>query len=371
MRKNKVLFLTRYSSIGASSRVRFYQFIPWLSKDYELHCQELFGDSYLKSLYQKNNRDISVVFFSYIRRLIFLLRELGKFDVVVVEKELFPYIPAFFETYLLRKSPFILDYDDATMHVYDKSKSKIILYFLKDKIKILMNSASANVVGNSYLYEYAISSGVNPVKLQKIPSVVDIARYPRGVIRKNVPAKCVIGWIGSPGSQRVLLPMVALLKELTLTHNVKVVLVGAKEIDGYADCFEYTNWTLESEVEILSQFDIGIMPLQDEPFQHGKCAYKIIQYMAAGLPVVCSPVGVNVEIVKNGVNGFKAVGQVEWREFLRLLVDDLRLRDTLGKKGRELVEDNFTLEYAGEHLHRVLARVANSDDNKISDDFSN
>jgi glycosyltransferase involved in cell wall biosynthesis len=117
---------------------------------------------------------------------------------------------------------------------------------------------------------------------------------------------------------------------------------------------EIVPWSEDTEVDCISRFDIGIMPVPDEPFEQGKCGYKLIQYMACGKPVVASPVGANRDIVHHGVNGFVATSEAEWMDSLMTLCRDPATRDRMGKAGRARVEAQYALDVAAPRLHAIL-----------------
>jgi len=104
--------------------------------------------------------------------------------------------------------------------------------------------------------------------------------------------------------------------------------------------------------------DIGIMPLPDEPWARGKCGYKLIQYMACGLPVVASPVGVNSEIVQHGVNGFLAQTEEEWAEAIQTLAESDKLRARMGEEGRRIAHTQYSLETWGPKLAKLIRSVS-------------
>jgi len=116
-------------------------------------------------------------------------------------------------------------------------------------------------------------------------------------------------------------------------------------------------WSEDTEAECISRFDIGIMPIPDEPFERGKCGYKLIQYMACGKPVVASPVGANREIVRHGVDGFLANSEMEWTESINALCRDPSLRERMGQAGRERVNSLYSLDVAAPRLHSILLSV--------------
>jgi glycosyltransferase involved in cell wall biosynthesis len=121
---------------------------------------------------------------------------------------------------------------------------------------------------------------------------------------------------------------------------------------------EILPWTEDSEVSLIQSMDIGLMPLPETPWTRGKCAYKLIQYMACGLPVVASPVGVNCEVVEHGVNGFLAATNEEWRSAVETLMSDADLRRRMGNAGRKKVEESYSLQVWGPRVAQMLRRVA-------------
>ena len=119
------------------------------------------------------------------------------------------------------------------------------------------------------------------------------------------------------------------------------------------------DWSESSEVQAVQSFTVGVMPLQDDPWARGKCGYKLIQYMACGLPVVASPVGVNCEIVEHGLNGYLATSEAEWLSALSQLRSQPQLREEFGRTGRRKVESTYSLEVTGPRLAELLRSAAN------------
>src|SRR5262249_52339431 len=119
----------------------------------------------------------------------------------------------------------------------------------------------------------------------------------------------------------------------------------------------YVEWNLQEELTFFAHFDIGVMPLRDSAFARGKCGFKLIQYMAAGLPVVASPVGANCEVVQDGSNGFLARTDEDWTLRLRQLIDDRGLRQRMGANGRALVRRSYSAQYCWPVYASVLTGV--------------
>lgn len=350
----EILILSRYSRLGSSSRLRMTQYIPFLSEN-ELNITQkcFFNDRYLMLLY--NNKKISkfLLFKFYLKRVLILLNA-KKYDLIWIEKEIFPYFPAMFE-YALNKFniPYIVDYDDAVFHNYDLSKNKYIKKLLGNKIDNVMKYSSIVIAGNQYISERAKLSGAKEVVI--IPTVVDIERYSEKV---NYQSDIIIvGWIGSPYTQKYLVDIIKILEKMSKSNPIRLVLVGANhsiqesvsELD-----IEVLPWSENMEAEYIKSFDIGIMPLVDGPWEKGKCGYKLIQYMASGVPVIASPVGVNVEIVMNNQCGYLAGIPSEWEVSFQMLISDYKKRQHYGKNGRKAVEQIYSLQVQRTKLLNII-----------------
>lgn len=179
--------------------------------------------------------------------------------------------------------------------------------------------------------------------------------------QKSAGEPPIVGWIGTPQTSRYLKPLLPVFESIQKDLPVRFVAVGAREVDFADTPVEAWPWSEESEVESIQQFDIGIMPLEDSPWERGKCGYKLIQYMACGVPVVASPVGVNVEIVVPDTNGLLADSAEEWGRALRsLLMADSSVRDSIGRAGRERVEEWYSLEAQAPRFYNLIHEVQRS-----------
>lgn len=347
----KVLLLSRYGSLGASSRVRYRQYLPYLrSHGVEVSIAPLFSNTYLKALY-KGDKSWREVFAGYGRRFFKLLR-IRKFDIVIIEKELFPFLPSIAECLLdIIGVRYVVDYDDALFHRYDHHGNALVRFLLGKKIDKVMRHSKVVIAGNEYLAKRARQAGAPLVEI--IPTVVDTKRYfPTHKPVNKVP---VVGWIGTPKTSRYLLPLLSVFQDLTKEMNVRFVAVGACEEDFEDTPVEVLPWSEETEVATIQLFDIGIMPLDDSHWERGKCGYKLIQYMACGLPVVASPVGVNCEIVIPDKNGFLARTNSEWKTMLRfLLQSDVTVRKSMGRYSRSYVDDWYSLHAQSPRLYETL-----------------
>jgi glycosyltransferase involved in cell wall biosynthesis len=173
----------------------------------------------------------------------------------------------------------------------------------------------------------------------------------------------IIGWIGSQSTFKYLLTIKEVLKRLIAEYNVFVHIVGAKDTLGLGEHEIHADWSEETEVASILKFDVGIMPLIDTPWEQGKCAYKLIQYMGCGIPVVASAVGMNNKVVKHDYSGFLVKSETEWFNYLEKYTIDSNLRKEHGENGREIVENKYCLQ---KQLHKYLEIFKNSDNDKFN-----
>ncbi len=351
-----ILLLSKYSRKGASTRLRLLQYLPFLETEgVQITVSSLFDDHYLDQLYQHGKRAPLRMMMLYLRRL-FVLLSVFRYDLIWIEKEIFPYMPALAERMLhwLGKR-YVVDFDDAIFHNYDRSGNSVLRRVLGRKIDVVMRCATCVVAGNDYLASRAKTSGA--VRVEMVPTVVDATRYSR--TDSSPAARPVIGWIGSPYTQSYVADIAWALTSLCQKHNARLMLVGASA--DIATKFpgldvEVVPWSEASEAEVIAGMDIGIMPLPDGPWERGKCGYKLIQYMACGIPVIASPVGVNVDIVGASQCGLLAANLAEWEVALDKLLESPKQRLQLGRAGRQAVENQYSLAVQAPVLARILTQ---------------
>ncbi|WP_017942175.1 MULTISPECIES: glycosyltransferase family 4 protein [unclassified Thioalkalivibrio] len=357
----RVLLLSRYGDLGASSRVRYLQYLgDFQERGWTVEISPLFSNAYLQALYAGRGRFRETVR-GYLRRLYALLRA-RKFDVLIIEKELFPFLPAWFERVLAQLNvPYVVDYDDALFHRYDLHRRAVVRGLLGRKIDAVMRHSALVIAGNEYLADRARAAGAQRIEI--IPTVVDTDRYQAAAKRAEGPL--VVGWIGTPKTSRYLQPLVPVFERLHRDLGVRFVAVGARAANFVGTPVEAWPWSEETEVSSIQQFDIGIMPLEDSPWERGKCGYKLIQYMACGLPVVASPVGVNREIVEDGRNGFLASATDDWMETLKELAGNGEQRAAMGAHGRRKVETWYSRAAQAPRVIDVMREAAEKPENRI------
>jgi len=330
------------------------QYIPYLSKaGFDVEVASLFDAEYLDAMYA-GRRSIASMKRYYLNRL-HQLRSSA--DLVWLENEALPWIPWPMEKLVWPKNiPVVSDFDDAIFHRYDQSRHSLVRKGLGQKIDHVMRASKVVFAGNKYLAERVGKAGAESVEI--IPTVLDTEAYTPGQI-KNPDGIVRLGWVGTPETWSSFASQYAnMLSCLASSFGGVCRIVGAEAVLRLEGPFEFLPWSEETEVTAINGMDIGLMPLPDTPWTRGKCGYKLIQYMACGLPVVASPVGVNCEIVEHGVNGFLAETDGEWRSAIKTLLSDAELRHRMGAAGRKKVEDSYSLQVWGPRVSQMLREVA-------------
>lgn len=346
----RVLALTKYGRQAASARQRLLQFEPFLGRHgIAITTCPLLDDNYVGRIARGQPASMRDVLGAYLRRLRTLLT-VRDVDAVWVAYELFPYLPGPMERLVsLMRKPVIVDYDDAIFHMYDAHRRAAVRWALGRKLEPLIASADMVVAGNQYLETYA--RRFNPA-VALIPTVVDTRAYLPA--RRETPLRPVVGWIGSPSTWRYVEPVLPALLPVIARAGGVFRAIGAGPAAQRWPGIESIAWAEATEVADVQAMDVGIMPLPDEEWARGKCGYKLIQYMACGLPTVASPVGVNSAIVRDGETGFLVHDEREWVLAVGRLLADNALRRSMGNIGRERVVDRYSLHSQEPHLLRAF-----------------
>lgn len=336
-----IFIFTKYGTLGASSRIRTYQYLSkFLPGELSVHTNVLISDEQLKKKYAEERYSFFRIIASFVKRLLKLFQT-GRNDILYIEKELFPWVPGFVEYVLLSNRTYILNYDDAIFHNYDLHPNPIIRCLYKNKIGTLIKRSSATICGNKYLASYAVAAGARKVLV--IPTVVDISKYKLTRVHRATNCPKIV-WIGSPSTIKYLQSISHVLQQVALNRAYILKVIGVIDFSIVGVTIECMPWTEESEIDGLLDCDIGIMPLFNTRWEQGKCGYKLIQYMACGLPVIASNLGANREIVSNNVNGYLASDDESWTVNLIALLDDFKLRERLGTRGRSLIESVYSVD---------------------------
>jgi glycosyltransferase involved in cell wall biosynthesis len=345
---NHVLVLTRYGSLGASSRIRFFQYFPYLQgHGISLVSDALVNDVLLESRYLNAKYGYGELVIAYLKRIWILLFK-TRFEILWIEKEALPWFPLWWELILLRRRPYILDFDDAIFHNYDLHPNRIVRFLYGRRIDGLMRHAALVVAGNNYLAQRARDAGAGRVEV--LPTVIDLERYAGHRQLQPIDTPLRIVWIGSPSTVIYLNLLAKPLQSLAKRYPFVLRAIGGTPEPMSGVEVELVDWTEETEVARIGECAVGIMPLLDSPWEQGKCGYKLIQYMACELPVVASPVGVNCEIVAHAEDGYLAKDDDEWVSALSTLLNDAELRKSMGRKGRLKVEETYCIQQTSAKL---------------------
>jgi len=326
----KVAFLIHSLEVN-SCRYRVLQYIPYLKKQ---------GVKVSLHFYQRKWMD-KLKFYN----------TLGHYDLLFIHRKLFS--PMEFWYIRNQAHKIVYDFDDALM--YRSSGSGTQRSFSRRlKFAYMVKRMDFIVAGNQFLKSETLR--YNP-HVEVIPTSIDLSRHNlKESSHRDGPI--TIGWLGSSSTLKYLRHLSPVFEDLfRIFPNTRLKIVCD-------DFFDLPNmpvikkrWSLKEEVEDLKSFDIGIMPLTHDLWSQGKCGLKILQYYSVGLPVVCSPVGVNQDIVRNGENGFWAWNQDEWKYGLAELIKNEELRKTMGKRGRTAVEASYSLEVNEPRLLDVLKKT--------------
>lgn len=276
-----------------------------------------------------------------------------EYNVVVLERKLIqPW-----DLSLLRKCSrrLIFDFDDAIMYRSSKRATPRSSARMR-KFKRIVESCDLVLAGNNFLKEQALKF-TSEERVVVIPTVVDLTTYPvknHGQSSKEI----VLGWIGSAGTLYYLNRILPTLEKVASRfRHVCLKIVCDQFLDSSTMRVIKKPWNESDEMSDLQSFDIGIMPLTDDLWARGKCALKIVQYMAVGIPVVCSPIGTNRDIVSDGLSGFWAETEREWIDRLGILIEKGELRRKMGRAGRQIVEEGYSLNAVGDRLVRIFEEL--------------
>lgn len=318
----KILFLTISDQSAASSRYRVYQYLDYFKKE-KVEC--------VASSNLKEN-----------------LFKLTQYDVIIIQKKLYPWWVERVIKFLNPK--LIFDFDDAIFTSPNMNWS----WYTKKKVNLRLSNilkiSRWVIVGNKFLKEYAQQFNK---KVVVIPTSIDINRYP--VKGEETKEKVTIGWIGSSANLIYLRQLENVFKAISDKFpQVVLKVICDKPFETKNIPTIDVKWDINRELEELLTVDIGIMPLEDNLWTRGKCAFKALQCMALGIPVVCSLVGANKEVIKDNENGLLANTEDEWIDKISLLVTDSSLRKKLGKEGRRTVEDSFSSQVNFPKLKEVI-----------------
>ena len=283
--------------------------------------------------------------------------------VVFLQRDLVALPKSRLETLLpLFNRHIVFDFDDAIFRCPSWSSAEERTYFdaaQREKIQAICKLSVAVIVGNAWLADWV--RPLNP-NVHVVPTMLDTEEFrpPAKRVPNDVP---VIGWVGTSGNLFYLRAIAGALRALAKRRDF-VLRVICDRVDDEAlnglPSVDFVVWSADNEVARIQDFDIGIMPLTDDDWSRGKAGFKLIQYMACGVPIVWSPVGANTEVAgPDGECGIPARTDQAWVAALERLLDDAELRARLGACGRRRALECFDRRRGADQLAAILSQVAN------------
>jgi glycosyltransferase involved in cell wall biosynthesis len=363
-RRIKVLAITPIPEQGAGCRFRIAQYLPYLrDAGFDVTISSFYTPQFFNVVYQGGHwlEKAGNVLSATVRRLI-EAQQLDRYDVIFLYREAIPAGPALVEWMISRSGiPVVYDFDDA-IFLPSVSEANKALGFLKNpgRVASIVARSTHVVVGNEFLAQYA--RRYNPA-VTVIPTAVDTTRFvPRTERTSHPDGKLVVGWIGSPTTFPYLEALAGVLRQVATQHPFVLKVSGAgRPVRMPGVDVEEVRWSMSDEVSLFNTCDIGVYPLTDDEWSKGKCGFKAIQCMACGVPVVAAAVGVNREIIEDGVNSFLATTPAEWVEKLGRLLSDAALRARMATAGRRTIEERYSLRVTAPQLAAVLASAIGAD----------
>ena len=275
-------------------------------------------------------------------------------DVVLLHREACMVGPPLIEALIAQRVPLVFDLDDAIWQTANGLPwwSPINLIRMPAKTGWIMRISAAVSAGNNYIAQYASRYAQ---RIEIVPSTIDTTGMYKHVKTHSTSEVLVVGWTGSRSTAPYLERVLPALAAATAEVPIRLLVIGAEVTHPKLD-IECRPWQSKTEVKDLQAMDVGLMPLTDDKWSHGKCGMKALQYMALGIPAVVSPIGVNTEIVTDGENGVLAREPRDWGRALRKLKDPTT-RNRLGKAARRTVEERYSASVGAAKLARLLKAV--------------
>jgi glycosyltransferase involved in cell wall biosynthesis len=358
----KVLALSPIPEEGAGCRFRVSQYIPYLEEHgFEITVLPFYTPEFFRLVYQRGHFAAkAAAFLQLLVKRFGVLRQIDRYDLVWLYREAIPIGPPVIERAIVRRGvPIVFDFDDA-IFLRNVSEANRIVSSLKNTRRVaeIVGFSRHVMAGNSFLGDYARRFSAN---VTVVPTTVDTTRFrPRADRDTMSPDGPVVGWIGSPTTYHYVEAIAPLLKALALRHRFTLKISGAGKpvhFDGVPVID--VPWSMANEVELFNTCDVGVYPLEDDDWARGKCGFKAIQFMACGVPVVASAVGVNREIIRDGENGFLASTTAEWTTKLERLLSDADLRRRFSIAGRRTIEQHYSLHGTAPEIAAILRNAAN------------
>jgi glycosyltransferase involved in cell wall biosynthesis len=341
----KILFIAPYpANESPSQRYRLEHYFPYLKEnDISYSYKPFLNLSTWKILFRKGHYFRKAIGFciGFFNRFVQLF-SLYKYDYVYIHREASPLGPPIFEwvTAKIYKKKIIYDFDDAIWIPFSSEHNKLASR-LKNfgKVAKICRWSYKISTGNDYLAAFAKQFNSS---VFVIPTVVNTTAV-HNQMQQQETTTPAIGWTGSFSTLKYLDIILPVIRDLQEKYNFLFVVIADKNPELPLRNYRFIKWSKDTEVSDLLSFHIGLMPLYNDEIAKGKCGFKAIQYMSLGIPAVVSPVGVNVQIVDEGVTGFVCDTADEWRHSIEMLLNNVQLRTNMGVAARKKIEYSYSV----------------------------
>ncbi|MBX7259234.1 MAG: glycosyltransferase family 4 protein [Candidatus Hydrogenedentes bacterium] len=335
----KVVMFGNAPEINAGVRYRVLKFADMLRKDGHKCIVCLPSSSALyRRCWEKGSklRKAAYVFLTFLRRLA-QMRHVPGADVVFFRGPLMthgygPPLLEYLAVFLNRR--IVFDIDDAIWEPPDGVNSPLLFLVDFNWTWKMCRICRHAVVGNRYLFEHVSARGI-PSTI--VPTCIDMEIHTQKQYVQRADAPIVLGWAGVHTNQEYLDIIIDVVRDLSKKHNIVLSVASDRPYERTDAPIINVKWELQHAIDYHRDADIGLMPLSESRCARGKCAFKALQYMGVGTPCVVSPVGMNCEVVEDGINGFLADSPEDWRDKLERLIVDASLRERMGRAARDTV----------------------------------
>jgi glycosyltransferase involved in cell wall biosynthesis len=340
-----ILFLVPYPGGKApSQRFRFEQYLEFLpAAGHTYQLAPFISDATWAILYKPGHTLAKAlgIIGGFLRRVL-LLASVPKADFVFIHREASPIGPPIFEWIIAKVfgKRIIYDFDDA-IWIPNTSAANSIVAGVKwhHKVGSICRWAYKISCGNTYLRDYARQFNPNAIVN---PTTIDTVHL-HNQVKDQRTEKLIIGWTGTHSTMKYLEQVVPVLAKLEQHYDFEFRVISNQEPQLPLRSLSFRPWRKDKEIDDLLTFNIGLMPLEDDPWAKGKCAFKALQYMALGVPALVSPVGMNSEVVTDGVDGYICATPEQWYNGLEKLLRDHELRTRFGQAARATIEARFSV----------------------------
>jgi glycosyltransferase involved in cell wall biosynthesis len=338
-----ILFLLVGDKLRASVRYRATQFFPLLEKrgfkiDTHFPTTKKSGIFKILSSYQEEEE---------------ILRKAQKSDIIFVEKRLFRI--GFLKKLKNTNRKIVFDFDDAIMESHNESRSNSTKNRALERFHATCAISDLVLAGNKYLASKVPNI---PGEVITFPTVVNFEAYQK---HSNHPQRkdelIRLGWIGQPVNYHYLEALSSVFENIHRSHpNAILTVISKGDTSIKTIPIEHIEWSEETEIDSLSNIDIGLMPLPNDEYAKGKCSLKAIQYMAMGIPVIASNVGGNADVIRNRTDGY-VINDADWTDKISHLINNQPLREKMGNSARCNIKENFSLESAAIKMAKYLTNL--------------